>query len=120
VAETAFQSWRRASGPVEQLAAQLAATYFAAFKAPNKKAELAEIERLGIGAMSYANYLAARKNAGGPGEICRPIKNREWLRDLANKTGQLNHLDDLLAKSDDAETHWRDVSGKIRHHRYEA
>ena len=118
-ADAAYKVWCTAADPLNDLAATLASDYFSSLGLASMKAELAEMDRLGISESNYRGYLNQRKSKS-PGQVCRPLKNREWLRRLANGAGNLNRVDELLAVSDAAEASWRKALSNIRRYSYKS
>lgn len=72
--------------------------YFERFGAKNKKAELAEMERLGISNLSYRRYLEYRKSGRSPGQAACGLRNKEWLLSQAQEPQSHDQLMCLIAQ----------------------
>jgi hypothetical protein len=56
--------------------------YFDAFAASTKKAELAEMQRLGIASMAYPAFLKEKKEGRTPSQMSYALRNMKWVREL--------------------------------------
>jgi hypothetical protein len=70
--------------------------YFCIFAVRSKKAEWAEMCRLGITSLSYANYLKSSKGKT-PGQASYGLGNLAWLTKLAEKQSLDEKLCNLLS-----------------------
>lgn len=83
------------SKPLHALVQQIVSHHFASFTAPNKKAEHAELVRLGLTRMSYRQYLMHRRNGGTIATAAVPARNQSWLKDAATRQGRMVELEAL-------------------------
>jgi len=67
-----------------------------------KKAELAELHRLGISQETYESYLDTRKTKPTIADCCGPLRNIAWLRQQTEQEGGLRELGALLLKHQEA------------------
>ncbi|SNC59467.1 hypothetical protein SAMN04487881_0062 [Marinobacter sp. es.048] len=87
--------------------------YFAGVK--TKKAELAELHRLGISQDNYRAYLEARRKNSSIAQCCKPLSNTGWLRGIAEKSGCLDNLDALVSDLREAkEAHEHALASIVR------
>jgi hypothetical protein len=94
-----------------QLTDPMVDDYFKEFSAKSMKAELRELERLGISNASYDSFRKAKNYGKKLSEICNPFRNREWLVKLAQSNGaeeKFNELSSLLTESESQ----RDLNSK--------
>jgi hypothetical protein len=70
--------------------------YFAVFSAPSKKAELAEMQRLGVSNQSYNAFLKEKRAGKTPAQLCCGLNNPKWLRELAAQYGVEKKFSALL------------------------
>lgn len=82
--------------PLSQLTSRLVDAYFERFAAKTKKAEHAEMVRLGINADNYRSFLRRKANAKSYSDLCYGLRNMEWLTDLAIQEGVEEKLAHLL------------------------
>lgn len=94
---------------LRQLCDPLIDSYFLAFTAKTKKAEHAEMVRLGIYSGSYRNFLASKRERKPCSEIAYGLRNYDWLSNQARKAGigfeferRLSELKDAKKQSSDA------------------
>lgn len=87
--------------------------HFAGIK--TKKAELAELHRLGISQDNYRAYLEARRIKPSIAQCCHPLRNTVWLRSIAEEGGVLGDLDTLLSDIREAkEVHEHALTSIVR------
>lgn len=101
------------------VASEIVQKYFKAFAAPSKKAQHAEMVKLGITGLSYRLYLDALKGGKAPHQIASPLLNRQWLLMESAKQGLEDKLKPLLTAVDSAESAWSAASKKIIRKRFE-
>jgi hypothetical protein len=87
--------------------------YFLRFAAKTKKAEHAEMLRLGITTDSYQGFLKEKAKSKPYSEICFALRNREWLCDLARQSSLLETLTCVVSEYDDAKRRTSDAYGHI-------
>lgn len=92
---------------------RLVNAYFEAFKAPNKKAEHAEMKQLGITSLSYRQYLAHKRQGGTPASASYARRNESWLLALADDQSCKSELLDLMSTADRARDATRDAYSSI-------
>ncbi len=78
--------------PLRSLVDSLINGYLTAFAAKSKKAELAEMTRLGVTNLPYAQYLKHRAEGKTPAQACHGLRNRPWLINLAGAPSLNNEL----------------------------
>ncbi|MEW5942316.1 MAG: hypothetical protein AB1710_00510 [Pseudomonadota bacterium] len=83
---------------LQALALSMVVEHFSAFSAPSKKAEHAELERLGLTSMSYRQYLEHVRNGGKIASAAAPLRNQRWLNEVAKQQGEgiAEQLDTLI------------------------
>ena len=91
----ATQVEQLAAARLRTLAQEIVGQFFAAFSAPTKKAEHAELERLGLTNMSYRQYLEHRRGGGTVASAPVPRRNAEWLKQTAAFQGREGELETL-------------------------
>lgn len=94
---SAARAEEAAAQPLRALVRQIVAQHFASFTAPTKKAEHAELQRLGICNLSYRQYLEHRKAGGTIATAAVPARNHAWLDGLALSQGHDQLLTSLTA-----------------------
>src|SRR5205809_6061374 len=62
--------------------------YFETYAAKSKKAEHAEMMRLGIASGSYQDFLKRRREGRTRGEIANLHRNAEWIAQLVHQAGK--------------------------------
>ena len=83
--------------PLRSSVDQIVTDYFAGFAASTKKAEHAEMVRLGITAMSYRQYLDHRRKGETISQACNGLRNEEWLLSEAAAHSREAELRSLIA-----------------------
>lgn len=78
---------------LRQLCGPLVDSYFQSFGAKTKKAEHAEMVRLGIYPGSYRNFLTDKRQKKFCSEIAYGLRNHGWLADLARQVGLSDEFD---------------------------
>lgn len=99
--------------PLCRLVDLLVEGYLTAFAAKSKKAELAEMTRLGITSLSYAQYLKHRSEGKTPTQACYGLRNLPWLTELAVVQSLNNKLGELLFAHEAAQQETKDTAKKI-------
>lgn len=99
--------------PLHKLVNTLVADYFASFAAKSKKAELAEMARLGICDAKYPAYLRYRREGKSPADICYGLKNIPWLMSLAEMHGLKDSLELLISNNEKAKVKCNEAYSKI-------
>lgn len=87
--------------------------YFASFSAPSKKAELAEMQRLGISNHSYNSFLKEKRAGKPPAQLCFGLRNLPWLRRLDEQHGSKKQLSEMLAAWESAKKEGESAYGNI-------
>lgn len=87
--------------------------YLVSFAARSKKAEWAEMTRLRITSLSYAQYLKHRSEGKTPTQACYGLQNRAWLAELAAAQSLDNRLEELLSIHEAAQQATKDAAKKI-------
>ncbi|WP_146022455.1 hypothetical protein [Pseudomonas sp. FW305-70] len=77
--------------------------HFSDFSAPTKKAEHAELERLGLTYMSYRQYLEHRRKGGSICTASAPLRNLAWARAAARKLNVERQFEALTEANSQAE-----------------
>jgi hypothetical protein len=77
-------------------------SYFSNFAAKTKKAEHAEMVRLGIFTGSYRDYLNRRREGNAYSQSSNGFRNPTWLQSLADRAGVRNRLDDCIRLLEEA------------------
>jgi hypothetical protein len=93
----ATKTEQAAAQRLRALALSIVAHHFKPFAPGSKKAEHAELQRLGITSMSYRQYLDLRRNGGTIATAAAPTRNPTWLRGVADHQGRTQELDELTA-----------------------
>ncbi|MER0203285.1 MAG: hypothetical protein DU480_05380 [Nitrosomonas sp.] len=99
--------------PLYSLVDSLVEGYLSRFGAKSKKAELAEMTRLGITSLSYAQYLKHRSEGKLPTQACYGLRNRPWLSELATAESLDNKLEKLLSAYKAAQQATKNAAKKI-------
>lgn len=99
--------------PLRRLVDSLVEGYLTSFAAKSKKAELAEMTRLGITSLSYAQYLKHRSDGKTPAQACNGLRNRPWVTKLAETQSLNNELEKLLAAHEAAQQATKNAAKKI-------
>jgi hypothetical protein len=87
--------------------------YFYEFTAKTKKAEHAEMVRLGITCMSYREFLKRKNEGNSPAQMCYALHNRNWVAALARAVSLEEELHRLWVTYEDAEAATHDAYRKI-------
>jgi hypothetical protein len=96
-----------------RLTNRLVDSYFAKFSAKTKKAEHAEMVRLGITSDSYRGFLKAKAKAKACSELCCARQNINWLTDLARQAAVHEKFGQLIAEYNDAKKRTSESCGQI-------
>lgn len=115
VSDKARQELLEIERHLRSVAEPLFEEHFADFS--SKKAELAELHRLGITQETYRSYLDTRKTKPSIVHCCDPLRNIAWLRQLAEQGGRLRELDALLSKHQEARNTCEQASAAIVRHK---
>lgn len=81
--DAAYQSWLAAMTPFSALAVRIIDRHVAAAGLKTRKAELAELVRLGLAVDDYRGYTAARRNGASPGAAASNRRNVAGLATIA-------------------------------------
>jgi hypothetical protein len=115
--ETAFQMAQAGERPkydaLKHISIRLTDAYFVKFSAKTKKAEHAEMVRLGIYKGSYRDFLKARAKGKSLAAVCHALGNKKWLADLAAEAGVSEEFGRALAEFEVAQKRTSDAYGLI-------
>lgn len=98
---------------IHELIQSIVAHHFSGFTAPTSKAEHAELLRLDLTNMSYRQYLDHKKNGGSICTAAFPLRNRAWLRIVAEQMNVLKRLEELFEDSAKADHDQNLAAGKV-------
>lgn len=101
------------SASLKRLVNELVSDYFHKLSAKSKKAEHAEMTRLGITSLSYNGYLKHRRQGGTIEEAASGIANRAFLLAEAAAVGKKDALVALLSGYDCASKDVADAAAQI-------
>lgn len=93
----ATKAEQAAAQRLHTLAESIVAYHFRSWASGSKKAEHAELQRLGITSMSYRQYLDHMRNGGTMATAAAPTRNPAWLRGVADHQGRNQELNELTA-----------------------
>lgn len=99
--------------PLRILVDSLVEEYLSKFAAKSKKAELAEMTRLGITSLSYAQYRKHRSEGKTPAQACYGLRNPTWLTALAAEQSLDEKLSKLLSAYKAAQQATKNAATKI-------
>ena len=77
-------------------------SYFLSFAAKTKKAEHAEMVRLGISCGDYRDYLKRRREGKTYSLCCYGLRNLMWLQSIADRAGVRGKFDACIQRLDEA------------------
>ena len=110
----AREAWLQGGEPLHRLAEGLVSGYFADFGAKTKKAEWQEMQRLGIYAGSYRNYLQDKAKKRDPGKIAYGLRNQAWLEELARGESVDAELASLAATWAARRSEWEATARQVK------
>jgi hypothetical protein len=87
--------------------------YFEAFLPKTKKAQHAEMVRLGLSSSTYRSFLGRRRDAKCVADACYPLGNKKWLAGLAQAAGSLPEFIKSLGAYEEAKQHSSEAYGRI-------
>jgi hypothetical protein len=109
----ATQQERECRACLHDLVSALVNQYFEQFAAKTKKAEHAEMVRLGITSAGYRDFLKRKNEGNSPAQMCSGLNNRDWLTDLARASSVEAELNRLRLAYENAEAATRAACKKI-------
>lgn len=86
----------KCSDAIHTLVSDLVDTYFNEFAARSKKAEMEEMQRLGIYSGSYRSFLKEKRKGHSQSRIAYGLANKQWLHELAVQRGIERQLSQCL------------------------
>jgi hypothetical protein len=98
---------------LDRIVYELTEQYFLSFGAATKKAEHAEMTRLGIFDGNYRSYLRARANGASAGKAASPLRNEKWIAGLARNSGRYEQFHRALLEYQSAQARTRVAEKKI-------
>lgn len=97
---------RDLSEKIDALVADEVNAYFGDPRFKNMAQEQREMSRLGLLPRDIRNYRKGRNAGRKFSDLCRPINNPKWLRELVKPCGKADELDVLISKHASAEKAW--------------